>query len=204
VVAVISNANGVALMNTDLGGRFETTQEQPTADGDGYARMVMNSSSFTVSRYDSGLVKMSPMYVDASELVFQTRKPVVEVRERTETARMNQAPPKSMRPMPVDSYVVGEDWRVSFGKFDAQGNRNMSGVFERELAMYDDGTSSGGYTTETIGGISIRKWNAPNAYVMPTLSPVATTASQQTAGSVFANPSDTKQAFSVPTQNFLA
>jgi hypothetical protein len=202
-VAVISNANGVTLMNTDLGGRFANTELQPTADADGFARMVMNTSSFTISKYESGLVKMSPMYVGASELVFQTRKPVVYVRERTEVARMNQAPPKALRPMPADAFVVGEDWRVSFGKFDAQGNRNMSGVFERELAMYDDGGSAGGFSTETVGGISIRKWNAPNDFVMPTLSPVATTDSQQSTGSVFVNPSDTKIAFAVPSQAFI-
>ena len=204
VVAVISNANGVSLMNTDLGGRFEASQEQPTADGDGYARMVMNASSFTVTRYESGIVKMSPMYVSAPELVFQTKKPVVHLTERTENCRMNQAPPKSLRPLPADAYVMGEDWRVSFGRFDAQGNRVFSGVFEREIAMYDDGTTSGGYNNFTTpGGAICRRWNAPNLYVLPSLSPIATTASQQTAGSVLANPSDTKQGYAVPAESFV-
>lgn len=202
-VTVISGANGVTAMNSVFDGRFQTAQDQPTDDSDGYTRMIPSASSFTVSRYESGLVKMTPMYLGASELVFQTKFPVVYVKERTETARMNQAPPKSLRPMPSDAYVVGEDWRVAFGRFDAQGNRAFTGVFEREFAMYDDGTTAGGYSTETVGGVSIRKWAAPNTYVLPTLSPIATAASQQTSGSVFASPSDTKQAYSVPTQTFI-
>lgn len=202
-VIVISGAAGVTAMNAVFEGRFQNDQEQPSNDSDGYTRMIPNASSFTVSRYESGLVKMTPMYVGASELVFQTKFPVVHVKERIETVRMNQAPPRTLRPMPTDAYVRGEDWRVAYGRFDAQGNRAFTGVFEREFAMYDDGTSAGGYATETVGGITIRKWSAPNNYVTPTLSPIATQASQQTTGSVFLNPADTKQSYSVPTQAFI-
>ena len=202
-VIVVSGAAGVAAMNAVFEGRFQNDQEQPSNDSDGYTRMIPNASSFTVSKYESGLVKMSPMYLGASELVFQTKIPVVHVKERIETVRMNQAPPRTLRPLPTDAYVCGEDWRVAFGRFDAQGNRAFTGVFEREFAMYDDGSSAGGYDTETVAGITIRKWSAPNNYVTPTISPIATQASQQTTGSVFLNPSDTKQSYSVPTQAFI-
>lgn len=202
-VIVISGAAGVTAMNAVFDGRFQNDQEQPSNDSDGYTRMIPNASSFTVSKYESGLVKMTPMYVGASELVFQTKRPVVHVKEHIETVRMNQAPPRTLRPMPTDAYVCGEDWRVAFGRFDAQGNRAFTGVFDREFAMYDDGSSAGGYATETVAGITIRKWSAPNNYVTPTLSPIATQASQQTTGSVFLNPADTKQSYSVPTQAFI-
>lgn len=202
-VIVVSGAAGVAAMNAVFEGRFQNDQEQPSNDSDGYTRMIPNASSFTVSKYESGLVKMSPMYLGASELVLQTKIPVVHVKERIETVRMNQAPPRTLRPLPTDAYVCGEDWRVAFGRFDAQGNRAFTGVFEREFAMYDDGSSAGGFDTETVAGITIRKWSAPNNYVTPTLSPIATQASQQTTGSVFLNPSDTKQSYSVPTQAFI-
>lgn len=205
-IAVISDAAGVTgaqSMNAIFAGRFQNDQEQPSNDSDGYTRMIPNASSFTVSRYESGLVKMSPMYLGASELVLQTKIPVVHVKERIETVRMNQAPPRTLRPLPTDAYVCGEDWRVAFGRFDAQGNRAFTGVFEREFAMYDDGSSAGGFDTETVAGITIRKWSAPNNYVTPTLSPIATQASQQTTGSVFLNPADTKQSYSVPTQAFI-
>lgn len=203
-VIVISGAAGVAAMNAVFNGRFQNDQEQPSDDGDGYTRMIPQASSFTVSRYESGLVKMSPMYVAEPELVFQTKKPVVHVKERTETVRMNQAPPKVLRPLPTDAILMGEDWRVAFGRFDAQGNRAFTGIFEREFALYDDGTSAAGYATATApSGASLRRWAAPNLSVLPTLSPIATQASQQTTGSVLVSPADPKQAYSVPAETFV-
>ncbi len=203
-VIVVSGAAGVTAMNAIFEGRFQNDQEQPSNDSDGYTRMIPNASSFTVSKYESGLVKMTPMYVTEPELVFQTKKPVVHVKERTETVRMNQAPPKVLRPLPTDAILMGEDWRVAFGRFDAQGNRAFTGIFEREFALYDDGTSAAGYATATApSGAQLRRWAAPNLSVLPTLSPIATSGSQQTGGSVLANPTDTKQAYSVPAETFV-
>ena len=203
-VIVVSGAAGVAAMNAIFDGRFQNDQEQPSNDSDGYTRMIPNASSFTVSRYESGLVKMSPMYVAEPELVFQTKKPVVHVKERTETVRMNQAPPKVLRPLPTDAILMGEDWRVAFGRFDAQGNRAFTGIFEREFALYDDGTSAAGYATATApSGAQLRRWAAPNLSVLPTLSPIATQGSQQIAGSVLVSASDPKQAYSVPAETFV-
>lgn len=203
-VIVVSGAAGVTAMNAIFEGRFQNDQEQPSNDSDGYTRMIPQASSFTVSKYESGLVKMSPMYVAEPELVFQTKKPVVHVKERTETVRMNQAPPKVLRPLPTDAILMGEDWRVAFGRFDAQGNRAFTGIFEREFALYDDGTSAAGYATATApSGAQLRRWAAPNLSVLPTLSPIATTGSQQTSGSVLVSPSDPKQAYSVPAETFV-
>lgn len=203
-IAVISGAAGVTAMNSIFEGRFQNDQEQPSNDSDGYTRMIPNASSFTVSKYESGLVKMSPMYVGAPELVFQTKKPVVHIKERTETVRMNQAPPKTMRPLPTDAILLGEDWRVAFGRFDAQGNRAFTGIFEREFALYDDGTSAAGYATATApSGAQLRRWAAPNLSVLPTISPIATSGSQQVAGSVLVSPADPKQAYSVPAETFV-
>lgn len=207
-VAVISGAAGVTgaqSMNAIFDGRFQNDQEQPSNDSDGYTRMIPNASSFTVSRYESGMVKMSPMYVDAGDVVFQTRHPVVHVKERTETVRMNQAPPRSLRPLPTDAMLVGEDWRVSYGRFDAQGNRAFTGVFEREFALYDSGgISPVGYSTVAApSGAFLRQWASPSGYVLPTLSPIASSGSQQASNSVFVSPSDVRQAYQVGSTPFI-
>ena len=207
-VIVVSGAAGVTgpqSMNAIFDGRFQNDQQQPSNDSDGYTRMIPNASSFTVSKYESGMVKMSPMYVDAGDVVFQTKHPVVHVKERTETVQMNQAPPRSLRPLPTDAVLIGEDWRVAFGRFDAQGNRAFTGVFEREFALYDSGgISPVGFSTATAPtGAFLRQWASPSGYVLPTLSPIASSASQQSSNSVFVNPSDVRQAYQVGSTPFI-
>lgn len=204
-VAVVSSSNGVSDMNTLFDGKFQDYQTQPVDDGDGFSTNVTSSVSYTHAEYDSGLVRLSPMYLDTGDFVFQTRKPRVFVTERTETARMNQAPPKFLRPLPIDAYLINDDWKVAFGKFDAQGNRMFTGIYERTYAMYDIGAGSTvGFGYETQGTKTIRVWNAPNQTVAATVSAVGSLDMQGSNNVFAAAPSGfASTLYSVPTQDYL-
>ena len=132
------------------------------------------------------MVRLSPMYTTGADLVFQTQKPTVMVKERIEVARANIAPNKVFRPLPVGAFVVDEDWNVSYGKFDAQGQRMFIGTYERTYGLYDNGTSGRGFVTQTTLLGNVRAWGAPHQTLLPTIAKVATSASQATTSSVFA------------------
>jgi hypothetical protein len=203
-VTVVAGAEGTTAMNSLFSGRFQSTQEQPGLDGDGYQTMVGHNNSTSNAKYDSGIVRLSPMYVDAADVTMQTRKPCVYVSERTEVARMNQAPPKSIRPLPTNAYLTDDNWHVAYGKFDAQGNRMFTGIYERTYAMYDPGTSGAGFVTQTApSGAQLRAWGAPNGTIIPTLAPIGTSASQSTASSVFALATTNAARYTVPTETFV-
>lgn len=176
-VAVVSGNDGVAAMNSLFDGRFQTTQLQPSNE-DNYTTMVTFSRADTAIRQDPGMVRLSPMYVGASDLVFQTQKPRVIVREHIEIARLNQAPPKVQREAPDEATLYKEDWRVAAGTFDAQGNRLFTGIYEREYSLYDAGTSINGFSTQTVGGVNFRRWGAPNGTVVAAYVPTMTDTGQ--------------------------
>jgi hypothetical protein len=71
--------------------------------------------------------------------------------------------------------------------------------------MYDDGTGTGGYSTvaSTYAG-NIRQWTAPNASLQPSISPIATTGSQDLAHSVFAVNTVAVNNYGVPAQEFMS
>lgn len=203
-VTVIAGADGVTAMNSLFDGRFQAEQYQPSNDGDGYTTIVGHNTSTSKANYDSGIVRLSPMYVDAPDVTMQTRKPCVYVTERVETARANQAPPKEIRPLPSNAYLTDDNWHVAYGKFDAQGNRMFTGIYERTFAMYDPGTSGAGFVTQTApSGAQLRAWGAPNSVILPTLAPVGTPGSQSTTSSVFALATTTPARYTVPTETFV-
>jgi hypothetical protein len=203
-VTVIAGADGVSAMNSQFDGMFSATQYQPPNNSDGYTTIVGHNTSTSKAKYDSGIVRLSPMYIDAPDVTMQTRKPCVYVTERVETARSNQAPPKEIRPLPSNAYLTDDDWHVAYGKFDAQGNRTFTGIYERTFAMYDPGTSGAGFVTQTTpSGAQLRAWGAPNQIIIPTLAPVGTPGSQATTASVFDLATANPARYSVPTETFV-
>lgn len=187
-VAVVSGADGVTAMNSLFDGRFSSTQLQ-TANEDNYTTMITYSRAESNVGQGAGMVRLSPMYVTAADLVFQTEKPRVLVKERIEVARMNQAPPKVQRGAPDQAMLHGEDWKVSAGSFDAEGNRLFTGIYERTYSLYDSGAgSTNGYATQTVGGVNFRRWAAPNTTVMPGYSPNINSTGQGGDENVFDTP----------------
>lgn len=203
-VTVIGGAEGVAEMNSIFSGAFQPDQYLQPNNSDGYTTLIGHNNSTSKANYDSGIVRLSPMYVDAPDVTMQTRKPCVYVTERVETARANQAPPKVIRPLPDNAYLTDDNWHVSYGKFDAQGNRMFTGIYERTFAMYDPGTSGAGFVTQTApSGAQLRAWGAPNSVILPTLAPTGTPASQSTSSSVFALATTNPARYGVPTETFV-
>lgn len=204
-VTVIGGEVGLGPSNDDMTGKYagNMEQSQPTASTNGYTQIVNHSLSVTKVETKTGLVRLSPMYYNAQDLVFQTKKPEVRISERLEISKVNQAPARVVRPLPTGAYIVAENWDVSFGRYDAQGNRVFTGIFERVYALYDIGgtpptagapTANGFYefvgTAGPLNGDTVRGWKAPNGTVAASISPIATAASQQLAQSVLSNTAD--------------
>jgi hypothetical protein len=190
-VAVVSGADGVSAMNSLFAGAFNAFQQQPenvTIEGtSGYATTIANSRSHTSAVIDNGMVRASTMYPSGQDLVFQTRKPRVLLTEHVEVVRMNQAPSKIMRELPANCVVKSEDWRVAFGKYDAQGQRVFTGVFERTMELYDPGgTPVVGFYNNTIGGVTFRNWVAPNSTIIAARNPNTTDGGQLNTTGVLA------------------
>lgn len=196
---------GMDEVNASFEGGLHTTEMDQGENAGGGTQIVSHSISTTNARYDSGLVRMSSMYISGTDLVLQTRRPIVLVTERVEVARANTAPDKLMRPFPAGAMLVRDEWNVSFGKFDQQGTRMFVGVYDRTFSMYDDGGGTGGYSTvaSDYAG-NIRQWTAPNGSLQPSISPIATTGSQDLAHSVFATNTVAVNNYGVPTQEFLS
>ena len=203
-VAIISNANGVNLMNTELGGAFASSQQQPAASS-GFLTAIPFQQGHTKTTVDPGVVRLSPMYVDQPDLLFQTRKPCATVTEHIEVARLNQAPPRYQRPLPDEAYLLSEDWRVAHGKYDAQGNRVFSGVYERTYEVYDVGAGStvGFSTWATPSGANLRRWSTPNSGVLPPVAPTSTIVSDVPTSSSLAAATDARQQYVVSTDTFV-
>jgi hypothetical protein len=119
---------------------------------------------------------------------------------------MNQSPPKVLRPLPTNAYLVQDNWQVSWGQYDTQGNRLFSGIYTREYAMYDPGGSAlatSGFDTQAApSGANLRVWGAPYETVRPSFSP---TSSTEAAGSVFAAAAagDVPAQYEVPQEDFV-
>jgi hypothetical protein len=200
-----SQVDGTTAMNTEFNGKYASAQYQDQNSNDNYVQIVAHNISVTNAGYKSGLVRLSPMYVTGADLVFQTQKPLATVRERIEVAKANVAPGKVLRPLPTGAFVLSEDWNVTFGKFDAQGNRVFVGTFERTYAMIDDGNAGRGFATQATGAFgNVRAWGAPSSTLVPTIAKVATTASQDTSASVFAGSMSADQKYGTgATETFV-
>jgi len=183
-VTVIADATGIDAITSQFAGQFSADQLQPPPV-DNYTQIIAHSLSHTKVEFDSGMCRLSTMYMTGADFVFQTRKPCVRVRERVEISQANSAPAKVFRPAPEGAFLYSETWDVAFGKFDAQGNRMFTGIYERTYQMYDGGENAG-FFTQTIAGLpSYRAWNSASLRISPTLSAVATTASQEATETVF-------------------
>jgi len=210
-VAVISGADGVEAMNAAFNGAYQGSQIQQgeqsiNGETGPFQTLVQHTVSITHCTYDSGIVRLSPMYVSAPDFVFQTRKPTPIIEERVEVSRMNHAPAKFLRPLPSNAYLIDDDWKVSFGKYDAQGNRLFSGIYTRRYAMYDGGSgvakAISGYSTETApSGAQLRVWGALDDIVRPSYSPLG---GDQESGSVFiATGADVDAQYGVAQQDYV-
>jgi hypothetical protein len=203
-VAIISNAAGVNLMNTGLGGAFvENVTGQASVSG--FTTAIPQMHGHTKTTVDPGIVRLSPMYVDQPDLLFQTRKPTAVVTEHIEVARMNQAPPRYQRPLPAQAYLANEDWRVSHGQYDAQGNRVFSGIYTRSYVTYDVGAGSTvGFSTFTApSGAFVRRWSTPNSGILPPISPASPGVSDMAALSSLAAATDARQQYAVTTATLV-
>lgn len=210
-VTVIAGNVGLGPSNDIIVGKYAATATQEPSGT--YTNIVAHNLSVTSVKSSRGIVRLCPMYPNAQDLIFQTKKPEVRVTERVEVSRVNIAPDRVNRPLPSGAVVDSEDWDVSFGRFDAQGNRVFTGVFSRTYMLYDLGgsasvnapTANGFYdllpTTGAMSGDSVRAWRAPSATVAATISFLATKASQNTSASVFSNAADNADArYAVPVE----
>lgn len=203
-IAICANDGGWADMNAELDDGLHRTEASQEEDAGGGVQIVAHSYSTTRARYDSGIVRMSPMYTAGADLVLQTRKPLVLVSERVEVSRANTAPDKVIRPTPAGAIMLRDEWNVAFGKFDPQGNRLFTGVYERTFQMYDSGLGGAGYATSaTAYAGNVRSWTAPNGVIRPTLSALGTTASQGTTDSVFSTDPIASNQYAVPSEPFV-
>jgi hypothetical protein len=203
-IYVCPTDDGIVTSNTELsGGQYSASMEQPENTANG-TQIVAHSVSTSSVNYDSGIIRMSPMYLTGADLIVQTRRPTVIVRERIEVSRANTAPQKRVRPLPSYAYLIGETWDVAFGKFDPQGNRLFVGVYERKFAMYDHGAAGGGFGTESSAYAGeIKTWSAPNGTIVPTLAPIATLTSQAHTTSVFTASVGATERYTVPAETFV-
>ena len=182
-VTVGSGISGIPAMNApfDGTGYNEETKAmtQPADDADGYTQMVGHSVSTSELHYASNFVRLTTMYMDGADFVFQIRKPKVRVVERIEVASVNKPPTRRFRPFPADAYVIREDWTVTGCKYDSQGQRIYSAIYEREIEIADSATGAGGFSTVTstlIGGY--RAWINPYGSLNATLVASATDTEQ--------------------------
>ena len=205
-VTIVLNAAGTTEMNAAFNGGFASAMTQPAVDVDGYTTLVHHSLAVTDVRFDTGIVRLSPMYLTAPDLLFQTSKPTPVIREIIRVVRANQAPAQVFRVVPTGAYLKSEKWKVTYGKLDPQGQRIFTGVYEREIALYDLGgatPSNGFFSQATPGGANVRAWKAPNQTLLATLTQLATSASQETTLSVIGTPTNPKQSYSVPVETFV-
>jgi hypothetical protein len=203
-IAICADNYGMDDVNGGLTDGLHATEQSQEENAGGGTQIVAHSVSTTRARYDSGIVRMSPMYTAGADLVLQTRKPLVIVSERVEVSRANTAPDKVIRPMPAGAILLRDEWNVAFGKFDPQGNRLFTGVYDRTFQMYDSGAGGAGYaTTATAYAGNVRSWAAPNGVIRPTLSALGTTASQATGSSVFTVDAVASNQYTVPSESFV-
>lgn len=211
-ITVMSYASSSVAANESFVGAFQTVQQQGLPDASNFQTSIFSALATTHVKYDSGIVRIPVMLLDSPDRVVQTKKPTVIVTEHIEIVRMNQAPPKVQRPQPAYFVIQGEEWSVSAGKMDAQGNRAFTGIYTRTLIGRDQGITgdevnlSGFYTatyTEDSRTISLRAWKAPAELLIAPIIPLLTDASQQSTEDVFlqlVSPTDERQVYSVPPE----
>lgn len=199
----IVNGNAAANDELDNGKNANVVANKP--DEGGFTQIVSYDVALTRVGVETGMVKVPTMYRDGIDFVFQIHKPRVVVTERIEVSRANTAPSRILRPKPPSSIVLSEEWNVAFGKFDMQGNRLYTGIYERKVELFIQSFDAGGggdppapanadyngfyiipYNGSTNPTGDIVAWKAMNGYVLPTLSNLGTNAGQGSTSHVFA------------------
>lgn len=188
-------------LNTEFDGKFASSQAQGQTDSDGFTTIIGHNVSVTSVSYTGGFVRLNPMCATAKEIVLQMTRPKVRVAERVEIARVNEPPPKTMRPLPDGAFLVSDNWDVSYGKYDAQGQRVFTGIYNRTYELYDADANTG-FATFGSGIGTITTWSAPDGQVLSAISPFGTSASQSTGSTVF-DAAGSVDAYPTPSQPFL-
>jgi hypothetical protein len=207
-VAVGVDPAGITQINQQFAGKYKADQKQDAdeeSSGIDYTQIISHNLSLTNANYDTGMVRLSTMYLDKADIVLQVGKPVVRVKEHLEVAKANTAPTKVFRPLPAGAILISENYDVSFGKFDTQGQRMFVGSFDREFQMYDPGGGSGnGFSTQTsVAAGQVRAWAAPNGKLNATLAQIATNASQGSTASVFGSQPVAALSYLTPGETFV-
>ena len=170
-VAIVTDTtfNSLQAANTTLNvGASKNAVTHLTAAG-GQTADITAVSAHTNMRMVTKINRLSTMYRDTADYVYQVGKPYVVIEEQVITKKMNVPPARTMRPIPAEYIVVEEDWKVNFGNVDGNGQRTFVGVWTRTMQAYDIGAASAGYVTQTNAGgtKSYRAWWAPNSLIVP-------------------------------------
>ena len=170
-VAIITDTtyNSIASANDQLNvGPAANTVTHLTASN-GATADITAVSAHTNMRMVTKINRLSTMYRDTADYVYQIGKPYVVIEEQVITKKMNVPPARTMRPIPAEYIVVEEDWKVNFGNVDGNGQRTFVGVWTRTMQAYDIGSASAAYTTQSNASAtkSYRTWWAPNDLIVP-------------------------------------
>ena len=177
----------MATLNASFGGAF--LQPFPVqaivTDGAGTQAtrsrsIIIGATSWTEIEYEPGTIRHTSAENAGSDRVFQVEKPTASVHEHAEVSRMNQEPPKSVRPAPSGSMFVRETWRTNCGTSDPQGNRMFTCIFDRTYKMRDPGSNTLGWSTDANG---MRRWTPEFGYVLAAITPALDTDSQYATAS---------------------
>jgi len=204
VIVVSSGDDGMAAINDNFGGPFTNPFPVQSTGSGGAQTSILDADSKTVLHTDPGTVRMSSAQQSAPDFVFQTRKPETTLTETTMVTRMNQAPPRPVRPMPPGSMLVDEKWEITSGRPDNQGNLTFTGRWERVSKMLDGGGSaSNGFSDVTQAGSDFRYWTTPNGILVGAQNPGLQSPAQSTDYSVLGNGgTDTRLATAGTVSNY--
>lgn len=205
-VTVTNSTEGMEDLNDSFVGEYSGSAQQNEALEGGASSIIAYNQSIAKVSVNSGVIRLASCDIERRDCVFQLQKPDVRITERVEISTVNKAPSRIYRPMPIGAYLVSEDWNVNFGRFDPQGQRTFTGIFERTIGLYytavafdqpdpenpvpiPSGMTNNGFypQTYTLGPSQdqqILEWRSPQTALNPTLTPTATDASQETTVSV--------------------
>lgn len=155
-VATSQGATAASMNQFFTGGQWQASASNTSSD-----KIISYAHGSTQCSMKTGMVIASRMHPDQADSVFQVHHPRARFKEIIEVVQMNEAPRRIRRPLPASGVLVGEEWKASFGKIDAQGNRNYIGVYERTYEIADPGSqnnaiaqgqrNSAGFRTVTQG-----------------------------------------------------
>lgn len=181
-VVVANDDTFVSAMNATLDDGPYPSQYPKQADVGGYPSTMLRGFGESRTLVAPRVCRLCTAYNTGADYLFQIEKPVVVLTEKVEVTRLNQNPAKPMRPGPAGFMVVDEKWNIEAGAGDPQGQRAYKGVFVRTSMAFDGGgTTSNGYASATVGGVTIRTWSPPASQVAGALDPTMDVDTQEYA-----------------------